>query len=140
MKLYISEHIDKSIQGFSIVPIIYGEFDLSKFPDNCASTIIAKDAIDSIKYINMPKFIESLVKKMRLNSELYLGGLDLYAISRNLLNGSITIEEYNNKVIGKESICSSKYILSLLDAYKLKINSVVFKGDMYEISATRPQN
>jgi hypothetical protein len=138
MKLYISENIHKGIQGFTIIPIIYGELDLSKVPDNAASTIIAIDAIDSIKHENLPVFIQSVAKKMRLDSTISLGGSDIYAISRGLLGGSITEQEYNQQFIGKNSISSSKYILELLKNTDLKINSVVFRGNTYEISATRP--
>lgn len=138
MKIFISENIDKSIDGYKIIPIIYGEVDLQSIPNNAATDIVAIDAIDSIKYADLSSFISKIASKMRLNSNLYLGGLDLFALSRELLNGSKSVEEYNAIVNGKNGIYSSSIILDLLRANGIKINSVVYKGNRYEISATRP--
>ena len=140
MKLYISEHIDKAISGFKIVPIVYGEIDLSGIPANAASTIIAIDAIDSIKHENIENFIGGVVGKMRIESNLYIGGTDVYAISRNLVSGNTNLEEYNKTIIGKQGIHSAKKIVDLLQSNGVTVLSVVFKGNNYEISATRKPN
>lgn len=140
MKIYITEHIDKAISGFTIIPIVYGEVDFSTIPDNAGDTIIAIDAIDSIKPKNILNFIHNLVKKMRLNSTLYLGGTDIFTISRQLLSGNLTIDEYNTIIDGKNGIYSAKYILDLLKSYNIDIKSSIFKGLNYEITATRTNN
>lgn len=137
MKIHISEQLDKTIQGFSMIPIIYGEVDLSNIPNNAASTIVAIDAVDSINAENISTFIQSVVQKMRLNCELYIGGTDAYAISRGLVSGSLNLLEYNSLISGKRGIYSSKYILDLLQSMNIRIQSVVFKEYNYEISAVR---
>lgn len=138
MKLFISENIDKSIEGYKIIPIVYGEIDLQSIPDNSSTDIVAIDAIDSVKYANLASFIKKIVSKMRLNSNLYLGGTDIFAVSRELLNGSKSIEEFNTIIESKNGIYSASMILELLRDNGIKINSVVYKGNKYEISATRP--
>jgi hypothetical protein len=140
MKLYISEHIDKAISGFKIVPIVYGEIDLSGIPANSASTIVAIDAIDSIKHENIENFVGGVVGKMRIGSNLYIGGTDVYAMSRNLVSGNTNLEEYNKTIIGKQGIHSAKKIVDLLQSNGVIVLSVVFKGNNYEISATRKPN
>jgi hypothetical protein len=137
MKLYISENIDKAIEGFTIIPIVYGELDLSGVPDNAASTIVATDAIDTIKMENIGIFIASIARKMRLNSELYISGLDIYALNKALLNGSITLSEFNELAKNKQGFYSGKYILDLLQSNGVNIKSMVYKGYYYELSATR---
>jgi hypothetical protein len=137
MKLYISEHIDKAISGFQIIPIVYGEIDLGGIPANSASTIVAIDAIDSIKYENIEQFIQGVVSKMRLESNLYIGGLDVYAVNRALISGSLSLEEYNKLFVGKQGIQCANKIVDLLQKNGVTILSVVFKGNNYEISATR---
>lgn len=140
MKLFISENIDKGLHGYITVPIINGEIDLTKIPDNSATSIIAIDALDSISYEKLFGFLSLLITKMRLNCNLYLGGIDIYAISRELISGSKTIEDYNKEVCNKNGIYSSKLILNILESNAIKVNSVVYKGNTYEISATRPEH
>jgi hypothetical protein len=111
MKLFISENIDKGLQGYITIPIINGEVDLAKIPNNSATSIIAIDAIDSISYDKIFEFLNLLITKMRLNCNLYLGGVDIYAISRELISGSKTIEDYNKEVCNKGGVYSSKLIL-----------------------------
>lgn len=137
MKLYISEHIDKAISGFKIVPIIYGKIDMSGIPANAASTIIAIDAVDSIDCENIEQFVKNVTSKMRIDSNLYIGGTDAYAISRNLISGNTNLEQYNQAIVGKQGIHSAKKIVDLLQKSGIIILSVVFKGNNYEISATR---
>lgn len=137
MKVYISENIDKAIEGFNLIPIVYGAVDLGSIPNNAASTIVAIDALDSIKSESVIDFIGGVVSKMRLNSTVYLGGTDVYALSKNLLSGQLNINEYNNIMSNKNGIYACKYICDLLQSHKLKIMSAIFKGNNYEITATR---
>jgi len=137
MKVYISEHLDKVIEGFSAIPIVYGSVDLGSIPNNGASVIVAIDALDSIKQENIGDFIHGMATKMRINSVIHLGGLDAYAISKDLVGGKISIEDYNNSISGKLGIYSARYICDLVQAQNLTINSVTFRGNNYEISATR---
>ena len=140
MNIYITENIDKAIDNFTIIPIVYGEIDFKQIPDNAATNIVAIDATDSIKPHNIQDFIQNIVKKMRLNSTLHIGGTDLYAISRLLLSGSMTIIEYNSILDKKNGIYSSKLIIDLLKNQGLQIKSAIFKSYNYEIIATRTYN
>jgi len=138
MKLYISENIDKAIQGFNIIPIVYGSVDLGNVPDNSASTIVATDAIDSIPCSKIETFLDLIVKKLRMDGELYLGGTDVYALSRFLLNGEIDAVVYNEIAENKQSMYSAKEMTDLLHSHNLAIQSTVFKGYNYEIISKRP--
>lgn len=137
MKIYISENIDRAVEGFTLIPIVYGAVDLGSVPTNGASTIVAIDALDSIKQENIVDFINGMINKMRINSTIHLGGLDAYAISKDLVSGKINIEQFNKSLSGKNGIYNSKYICDILMSNNIKITSVVFRGNNYEISATR---
>lgn len=140
MKIHITENLDKSISGYSLIPIIYGSVDLQSVPQNGASSIIAIDAVDSIKYENIIEFINAIILKMRLNSTLYIGGIDAYYLSKNLISGQISLEEYNSYIYGKQGIYDSKFIIDLLQKHNVKILSIIFKDNRYEITATRSVN
>lgn len=137
MKVYISEHLDKIIEGFNTIPIVYGSVDLGSIPNNGASVIVAIDALDSIKQENIADFIRGMASKMRINAVIHLGGLDAYALSKDLIGGKIDIEDYNKSITGKLGVYSSRYICDLIQSQNLTINSVTFRGNNYEISATR---
>lgn len=137
MNVYISENLDRVIEGFTTIPIVYGSVDLGSIPNNGASTIVAIDALDSIKHENIADFIHGIASKMRINGVVHIGGLDAYAVSKDLTSGKIDIEEYNKTISGKLGVYSAKYISKLLQAQNLTVNSSAFRGNNYEISATR---
>lgn len=140
MKIQISENIDKAIEGYVVVPIMYSEADLSRIPQHCASSIIAIDAVDSIKKEKIEKFVKDICSKMRIGSLLHIGGLDIYALNRDFLGGKVDLNEYNKLMANKTGIYSNSYIAKLLHENNIKIESIVFKGYYYEIAATRPKN
>lgn len=140
MNIYISENVDSAIEGFALIPIVYGEVDLRSVPDHGASTIVAIDAVDSIKYENIEKFIGSVCSKLRLNSNLHLGGTDIVSLNKSLISGSINVKDYNNIVFSKKGLYTSKQIIDILISNNIIVKSVIFKGTNYEITATRKQN
>lgn len=140
MKLYISENIDKTIEGYTVIPVIYGEINLNNIPNNSASDIVAIDAIDSIPHNKLNNAINIICSKLRLNGTLHVGGIDIYAISRGLLSGNIDLIEYNDLTFKNKGSYTAKYIIELLNSYNLNIQSAVYKGYYYEILATRTQD
>lgn len=140
MKLFISENIDKAIEGFVLVPIVYGEVDLRNVPENAASDIVAIDAVDSISINNIRQFITSICRALRLGGTIHIGGIDAYGLSRNLISGNIDLIEYNTLIAKKQGIYTSKYISDLLISHNLNIQSIIYKGSFYEITASRPKN
>ena len=139
MKIYITENIDKVIEGYVMIPIIYGKIDLGQIPNNAAQTIVAVDALDSIPSQFLNTFLDDVKNKMRFNSELILGGTELSVISRDVLSGTMNTKQYNESVFSKRGIYNVSDIVTLLQDKKLLINKSVIKGYNYEISATRPQ-
>lgn len=139
MKVYITENIDKVVEGFTMIPIIYGKIDLGQVPNNAAQTIVAVDALDSIPVQFLSTFLDDVKSKMRFNSELILGGTELSIISRDILTGTLNTKQYNELVFSKRGLYNVSDIVSLLQDKKLLINKSAIKGYNYEISATRPQ-
>lgn len=140
MKIHITENIEKIIDGYNMIPIIYGKVDLNKIPDNAATEIIAIDAIDSIPHSLLGDFLNQIVRKMRFGCNLILGGVELGLIGRNLINGKLNSENFNELLSSKKSMHSSKDIVDILNQYKLVINNINIRGNNYEITASRPAN
>jgi hypothetical protein len=140
MKIHITENVSKAIEGYGMIPIVYGKADLGAIPDNSLTEIIAIDAIDSIPSDLLSQFIESLVSKMRLGSSLILGGIELGVVSRSLINGRLTSFSFNDIMSKKKSIHSSKDIVDLLKSHNVNIDNVQIIGNHYEITASRPSS
>jgi len=139
MKVYITENIDKVIEGYTMIPIIYGKIDLGQVPNNAAKSIVAVDALDSIPVQFLDNFLDDVKSKMRLNSELILGGTELSVISRDVLLGNLNTQKFNELVFSKRGLYNISDIVSILQSKNLIINKSSIKGYNYEISVTRPQ-
>ena len=139
MKVYITENIDKVIEGYTMIPIIYGKIDLGQVPNNAAKSIVAVDALDSIPVQFLDNFLDDVKSKMRLNSGLILGGTELSVISRDVLLGNLNTQKFNELVFSKRGLYNISDIVSILQSKNLIINKSSIKGYNYEISVTRPQ-
>jgi hypothetical protein len=137
MNIHITENVDKIIDGFKMIPVINGSFDLSGIPDNSALNIVAVDAVDSIKFDFMEKFITDIRTKIRINGKVVIGGADLSTICGNVFDGKNTSKDFNNIIYSKKSCQNMSDIIDLLISVGLTINLVQFKGFNYEVTATR---
>lgn len=138
MKLHITENANQIISGYTHVPMLYGKADLSTVPNNSADSIVAPNCINSIPYDLLGEFIESIASKMRFGCQALVGGIDLSALSTEVINGNIGSKEYNNIVYAARGIYNSVEILNTIKSLNLTINSVFMNGHNYEITFSRP--
>lgn len=142
MKIHITENIDKALENYTVVPILYGKIDLGLTPNNSATHIIAIDALDSVPSNLLVEFVTKIFEKMRIGCELVIGGTELSAISRDVIQNNITTPEYNELIFSKRGIYKSEDIIKLLLSANLTINNIQIKGHKYELTASRqnPKN
>jgi hypothetical protein len=142
MKIYITENLDKAIENYIVVPILYGKLDsyLHSIYNNSATEIVAIDALDSIPYELLVEFISSVRQKMRIGGKLIIGGIELAALSRDVINGKVSTKDYNELIFSKKGIYRSKDIIDLLTQADLVIEQASIKGYQYEITTIRPEN
>lgn len=140
MKIHITENIENIIEGYSMMPIVYGKIDISKYPDNSITEIIAVDALDSIPIDYIDTFFEQICKKMRIGCRTVLGGAELGLVARNIISEKIDSKQFNQLMSNKKSIHSSSNIVNILQKFNLNIDSVIIKGNNYEITSSRSTN
>lgn len=140
MKIYITEHLDKAIENYKLIPILYGKIDVISIPNNSATEIIAIDAMDSIPSHLLVEFIKSVRQKMRIGASLIVGGTELSALARDLINHKISTKDFNESVLNKRGIYRSLDIIDLLKQAGLTIDKTIIRGYNYEISASRPSD
>jgi hypothetical protein len=137
MKIHITENLDKLIDGYTMMPIVYGKIDMSNVPNNCATDVIASDAIDSIFVDDIINFFEQVVSKIRLNGKLFVSGTDLCLLAQDIISGAIKCQDFNKLTTDKRSIYPVDDIVKIISSMGLKIDSVEIKGNKYEIRAIR---
>lgn len=140
MKIHITENIENIIEGYGMVPIIYGKVDLGKYPDNSLLEIIAIDAIDSIPSDLLNNFFNQVISKMRMGCVMVLGGVELGLIARSIVNGKLDSEGFNGLLFKNKSMHSSVDIVKILTSHNLAIDSINIIGNNYEIKTSRPAN
>jgi hypothetical protein len=137
MKIHITENVNSAIEGFSLIPIVYGRLDLGGVTDNSATQIVAIDAIDSVPAPMLTKFLQDVVSKMRMGCTAIFGGVELDILSRGIIANDINTESFNKLIFSKKAIYKNSDITRILTALGLSIDSVSIKGINYEITATR---
>lgn len=140
MKIHVTENIDQALEGYIIIPILYGKVDVGAIPNNAATSIIAIDAMDSVPTKFFDEFIKNIIQKMRINGELILGGTDLAIISRDVVNRKISCDDYNELIFSKRGIYNSDHLIDVLRSAGLSIETVILNGYNYEIKVKRKQN
>jgi hypothetical protein len=140
MKIYITDKIENSIEGYKTIPILYGKIDMSDIPNNGADQIVALDALNNVPYNLLSDFLEEIYKKMRFGCQLILGGTELNILCKQVLDGQINIKDFNSLVFSKRGIYGSRDIIEVIHHYNLLVDSLIFKGNNYEITITRPVN
>lgn len=137
MKIHITENVNSAIQGFVLVPIVYGRLDLGGVTDNSATQIIAIDAIDSVPSQMLVKFLQDIVSKMRIGCVAIFGGIELDILARGIVTKDVSSENFNNLVYSKKSLYRNSDITNILTSLGLSIDNVLIQGISYEITATR---
>ena len=137
MKIHITENVNSAIQGFTLVPIVYGRLDLGGVTNNSATQVIAIDAIDSVPSQMLVKFLQDVVSKMRLGCVAIFGGIELDMLARGIVTRDVNSENFNNLVYSKKSVYRNSDITNILTGLGLSIEEVLIQGISYEITATR---
>ena len=137
MKIHITENVNNVIEGFTLVPIVYGRLDMGGITDNSATQIIATDAVDSIPESMLVKFLQDVEKKMRFGCTIVLGGVELDVIARGVVTGDIDSQAFNRLISTKKAIYRNSDITKILIGLGLSIEKVSIQGTNYGIYATR---
>ena len=137
MKIHITENVEKSIVGFSMIPVIYGKVELDIVPDNGALEIFVEN-LDQINYDHVEEFLINIRNKTRKNGTVIISGTELSLLSRNVAFNKITSKDFNSLITNKKGLHKVHDIVNLLKLNGLMIQDVMIKGNIYGIKASRP--
>ncbi|NDG28569.1 hypothetical protein EB118_00500 [bacterium] len=137
MKLNIALTEDRFISGYSNVLLEKLPSEHQSIINNSCTEILVANILDLIDEKNIDGFINLLISKLRLGGTLFISCINLDIVARNIVNGTLSEQEFNQMIQNIKSIHSRKYMFDLLSGKNLKIQSSTTKGNIYEIIATR---
>ena len=136
-KIHIVTRTQQVIEGFKKVEVMPNFMNLVGISNNECETIMANEVLDSFSLENIPKCIQELTSKLRLNGTLVIGGTDMRIFCRGVINGTIPATEGAKIVETKLSMTTLPEIMELIKSTGLKIETSTISGAHYEIVATR---
>ena len=136
MKIYITKD-DSKIENFTNIKLQNIAQDLPDIVDNSCEDIVLNDVIDFVSYGDIGNFLKLVMSKLRINGRLIITGTELGIISRNVVNGDITPEEYSSHMSGRLSTNFAYVITNALSKLGSTVQLSTLKGMTYEIIATR---
>ena len=139
MKIHLVKSEKNAIKGYT--PIIYSTANklnnIETISDNEAELILAHEIMDDFSIDEIGMIINAIVKKMRLNATLVIGGTDLRVFCKSVINGLLPENEAAKFINQKHSMTNLNVTVDTLKQLGLKIQSSVINGVHYEITAVR---
>jgi hypothetical protein len=137
MKLQITNNRIQTIEGFSVVHIEKLDEELAKISHNECDLILATEAFDWVKAHEVLGLVQKLVQKCRMNGKIVVGGKDINAFAKFVLNSLISEEDASNMIAECKSMTNSSIIAGILASSGFQVLSVQMNGINYEITISR---
>ena len=139
MKIHLVKSQDSVIKGYT--PILYSTSvelnNLESLSDNQGEFILASDLLDDFPLQEIPNVIQSLLKKLRLNGTIVIGGTDIRIFCKNLVNSNLNEADASKMIQVKQSMSNIQEVIKLMQQFGLKIQASRIIGTHYEITAVR---
>ena len=137
MKIQILRENQQAIENYTKIIVGDNQIDLSSISDNESSFILANDILDSFSVVNIDQLIKSIIKKLRINGSVVIGGTEMRLFCKNVLNGSINTGQASNIISLTQSMSTINDIVDLIKSSGLNIESTLIRGVHYEVKAKR---
>lgn len=139
MKIHLVKTKEAAIKGYT--PILYSPSiklnNLESLSDNQGEFILASDLLDDFPLQEIPNIIQGLLKKLRLNGTIVIGGTDIRVFCKSLVNSTLNEADASKMIQAKQSMSNTQEIIKLLQQFGLKIQASRIIGTHYEITAVR---
>ena len=139
MKIHIVREGQESIENYNKVTVSNNSVDLSDISDNECAFILAGDTLDNFSQENIPNFIQSLTKKVRMGGSLVVGGTDIRLFSKSVINGLIPENEASSIIGLVQSMTMIANTIDIIKSLEMQVESTQINGYHYEIKAKRGQ-
>lgn len=139
MKIQLVKNKEDAISGYQ--PILYSSSlmlnNLQSVSDNQGEVILASNILDDFAAKSHKDVILSLVKKLRMNGSLVVGGTDIRIFCKSVVNSTITESDASDIIGSRQSMSNLQNTIEILKSFGLKIQSTHITGMHYEVTAVR---
>ena len=139
MKVHLVKNEKEAIKGYK--SIVYSPAksisNLDLLSDNECDFILAGNIIDDFSLNQVGEVISNLLRKLRINGTITIGGTDLRLFCKNVINGLISESDASELLKTKQSMTNLNMMLETMKSAGLKIQSSKITGVHYEITAIR---
>jgi predicted SAM-dependent methyltransferase len=139
MKIQILTNESNKIEGIETIMIHDMDEGLSSYSDNECELILANEILDYVPLNMITECLKKIIRKLRLNGKLVVGGTDVRIFSRNIINNMISEQEASKMIGAKASMSSLITVAKLLQSFGLQVKSSNISGVHYEVVAVRTQ-
>tara|TARA_Y100001963_G_C6768111_1_gene443389 strand:+ start:598 stop:1017 length:420 start_codon:yes stop_codon:yes gene_type:complete len=137
MKIQVTPMHQKPIENYRQIIVSDNFINFSDLSDNECTEILAADVLDFFSFDKIAFCLESLVKKLRLNGTMVIGGKDIRLFSKAILHGAINEADGSRIVNEIQSMSSLNTVRPVLEHLGLEILSTQILGIHFEIKAKR---
>jgi hypothetical protein len=137
MKILITEKLDKTIDGFKVLPIVQSCVQLINIPRNACEYFVIDECIDQIKDKDI---LKEIYTKIRKDGVISVIGKDINLLCQALTTRTINEEQFSEYATNQKQLWSLDRIINELKLCGLTIINSSIQGLNYEVSATRQKN
>lgn len=139
MKIHLVKTKEAAIKGYT--PVLYSPSirlnNLESLSDNQGEFILASDLLDDFPLQEIPNIIQGLLKKLRINGTIVIGGTDIRIFCKSLVNSNLNEADAAKMIQTKQSMSNTQEVIKLMQQLGLKIQASRIMGTHYEITAVR---
>lgn len=138
MKLQLIRDQSESIEGFkSIIATSFMPPSVDDVIDNSCELIILGDVLDMYPQETRNNVLVSVIKKLRLNGEISVSGVEARALCKMCVNNLISAQNLSTVFGMTNSVLELDQVVSILEQCNLQVETSKINGYKYELRARR---
>ena len=138
MKLLIINQPQQVVEGYQVVDLRTGIEQLDQVVNNSCTDVVLTNCLDTLGKEDARKVLGLASSKMRLGGKMVISGVELKCLCRNVLNNTMSSDDFSNIVQSINCAFTSQEITQLVNGVGLNIDSILIQGHLYEIRISRP--
>lgn len=107
--------------------------ELSKIPTNGCENLICDSALEGVAYQNFQQVFAAIASKVRSEGFMQIIGVDIDSVCEKVVNGEISIEEFNALKVNTKTLLNATTITSLLKNFGLDLLQTSKQHMFYKI-------
>ena len=138
MKLQLIRDESEKIEGYkSVLSTSFMPPSVDDVIDNSCESISLGDVLDLYDQQTRNNVLVSVLKKLRLNGEIFLSGTEPRALCKMYINNMLSTQSFSVNLSITNSVLELDQAISLLEQIGLSVETSKINGYKYEIKATR---